>query len=112
MPPARKKRPQRSVALRAEKNKRQRREGAPEEKRVPIRSCVICRTRLPKHELKRHVCPEPGAMRNTPGMAPLVPDMEQRMPGRGFYVCNDPQCCEKGTRFQGWRRKCKGVPTV
>ena len=77
---------------------------------MPLRSCVICRTRLPKGQLHRHVCPPGGGVADNGAedVRPL-PDPEQRLPGRGFYICDDAQCRKRGERYQGWRRKCKGV---
>lgn len=78
---------------------------------VPLRTCVICRAKLPKPELARHVCPPPpdtveGAGE---GARRLVPDADQTMPGRGFYVCADEECLRRFAKYQGWRRKCKEV---
>ncbi|SHK21489.1 RNase P modulator RnpM [Rhodothermus profundi] len=53
------------------------------EKHVPIRSCVVCRTRRPKHELVRIV-------RRPDGRVELDP--EQKKPGRGAYLCPRPAC--------------------
>ncbi|MDQ7039388.1 MAG: YlxR family protein [Rhodothermus sp.] len=53
------------------------------EKHVPIRSCVVCRTRRPKHELVRIV-------RRPDGRVEL--DLEQKKPGRGAYLCSRPAC--------------------
>ncbi|WP_397546167.1 RNase P modulator RnpM [Rhodothermus marinus] len=52
-------------------------------KHVPIRSCVVCRTRRPKHELVRIV-------RRPDGRVELDP--EQKKPGRGAYLCPQPSC--------------------
>lgn len=76
------------------------------EKRVPIRTCVICRKRRPKQELARHVCPvTSGQARETK----LLPDPGQILPGRGFYVCSSEPCATRFASFRGWRAKCKGV---
>ena len=96
----------------SQKNRQHEPEGMAKPRHVPIRSCIICRQRMPKHALRRYVCPAPGDVRNAHGLNALVPDLDQVLPGRGFYVCNNPLCCEKSTHFQGWKRKCKGVPTV
>jgi len=56
---------------------------------------------MPKHLLRRHVRGGPGAG--------LVADPAQRLPGRGFYICQKDECAEKFSRYQGWRKKCKGV---
>ncbi|MGE4297825.1 MAG: YlxR family protein [Desulfovibrionaceae bacterium] len=71
----------------------------------PMRTCVICRGRFPKATLNRHVCPRADIAETGEG---LVPDPEQILPGRGFYVCTDSSCGKRFGKFQGWRRKCKG----
>lgn len=53
---------------------------------MPTRMCAVCRTRLPKGELLRHITDEKGQ---------LVPDVAQRLPGRGIYVCSGPTCRER-----------------
>jgi predicted RNA-binding protein YlxR (DUF448 family) len=53
-------------------------------KHVPIRMCVVCRERRPKAELARYV-------RTGKDRQPL-PDPDQRMPGRGLYVCEKEGC--------------------
>ncbi|WP_027185741.1 YlxR family protein [Desulfovibrio inopinatus] len=70
----------------------------------PQRTCVICRRRFDKTELTRHVVVV-DAGRCGPG---LVIDPENRLTGRGFYVCNDAICREKFPRYTGWRKKWKG----
>ncbi|WP_461211131.1 YlxR family protein [Desulfocurvus sp. DL9XJH121] len=67
---------------------------------VPIRMCVICRKRLPKHEMTRYVCPVEagGPMR----------DEKQILPGRGFYVCDDRACVERIATYKGRRRSTRG----
>ena len=58
-------------------------------KRVPLRTCVVCRRKAPKRELLRHVClAGDGAVR-------VMADQEQRLPGRGFYACAEEACRER-----------------
>jgi hypothetical protein len=45
----------------------------------PIRSCRVCRRRLPKAQLTRWVRQKGG----------LVRDSAQQLPGRGSYSCSD-----------------------
>ena len=33
-----------------------------------------------------------------------VLDKEQQMPGRGYYICNDPECDKRFVKFKGWRK--------
>ncbi len=56
---------------------------------VPQRMCVICRQRLAKGELTRHVV----------GARGLLVDEAQRLPGRGYYVCAAAGCREKMRLF-------------
>ena len=61
--------------------------------------CVICRRRFAKPQLLRHVSAADGSAGNG-----LEADARAVKPGRGWYVCDDPQC---RSRFAGmkFRRK-------
>ncbi len=52
-------------------------------KHVPLRSCVVCRTKRPKRELNRIV-------RTTDGVAQV--DVTGKANGRGAYLCSEPAC--------------------
>jgi hypothetical protein len=65
---------------------------------VPLRTCVICRRKLPKFELLRHVRVESGQP---------VHDPDQTRPGRGIYVCTDQTCRKRFEKF-GLRKHPKG----
>ena len=52
-----------------------------------LRMCVVCRKRFFKPLLLRHVM-LPSATKDSG----LVPDETGTMPGRGWYLCQDPQC--------------------
>ncbi len=53
---------------------------------VPVRMCVVCRRRRPKHELLRIVVTPEG----------FVLDESGKKPGRGAYVCPDrPECWDE-----------------
>jgi uncharacterized protein len=53
-------------------------------KRIPVRSCVVCRSRFAQHELLRLVKDaSSGAVRIDP---------KRHISGRGFYVCANPNC--------------------
>lgn len=66
----------------------------PATKHIPIRQCIACRVRRPKHELLRVVLTQTGPVLDPTG----------RKPGRGAYVCPDkPECWaeKKLRRFAG-----------
>ena len=54
-------------------------------KKVPMRTCIACRSEKPKKELIRVV--RSGEEINL--------DLTGRANGRGAYVCNDKNCIEK-----------------
>ncbi len=55
------------------------------EKKVPMRTCIACRTCKPKKELIRIVKGEDG----------ISLDKTGRKNGRGAYICNDIECIKK-----------------
>lgn len=69
-------------------------------KKVPLRKCVGCCEMKPKKELVRVV-------RSPEGEISL--DLTSRKPGRGAYVCHDPECLAKGPpkKSAGARVPCK-----
>ncbi|MFU2208675.1 YlxR family protein [Desulfovibrio sp. JY] len=67
----------------------------------PTRMCVICRGRYPKSALRRHVAAATGDAR-------LVPDPRAVMPGRGHYLCANPECAEKFSKYSGRPRRRRG----
>ncbi len=67
---------------------------------APMRMCVICRGRFPKSELARHVA--------APGAVELVPDPRADKPGRGHYLCANPACAEKFSKYSGRPRRRRG----
>lgn len=73
----------------------------------PVRMCCMCRTRCPKSTLSRYVratqvSDEQGAQGDVSG---LVPDVAQRLPGRGVYVCGRQECRERFLRRGLGRKK-------
>lgn len=54
-------------------------------RRVPIRTCVICRDKDPKRQLTRLVRTEQG----------VVIDPTGKLHGRGAYLCEKPQCWQR-----------------
>lgn len=77
----------------------------------PTRMCVICRRRFAKSQLLRHVLPPADADRtpDSAGESGLEADKAQVRPGRGWYVCSDPECRKKFSKLGRIRRKRKGV---
>lgn len=55
------------------------------EKKVPMRTCIACRTVKPKKELIRIVKSEEG----------ITLDRTGRKNGRGAYICDDAACIAK-----------------
>ncbi len=73
----------------------------------PVRMCCMCRHRHPKAELTRYVRADAAqggqdAQGNVPD---LVPDLAQRLPGRGVYVCCRQECRERFLRRGLGRKK-------
>lgn len=63
---------------------------------APLRTCLVCRGKTLKKELLRYVCEAAAEP------ARLIADPEQKLPGRGFYVCGRESCRE---RFE---KACRG----
>ena len=55
-------------------------------KKIPLRTCVVTREKLPKQELLRVVRTPEGN---------VVVDDSGKMNGRGAYICNNVECLEK-----------------
>ena len=58
-------------------------------KKIPMRMCNGCMEMKPKKELIRIV-------KNSEGI--LSVDLTGKKPGRGAYICKDPQCLEKAIK--------------
>lgn len=54
-------------------------------RRIPIRTCVICRDKDPKRQLTRLVRTEQG----------VVIDPTGKLHGRGAYLCDKPECWQR-----------------
>ncbi|HWR04745.1 MAG TPA: YlxR family protein [Humidesulfovibrio sp.] len=65
----------------------------------PVRMCCICRRRLAKAELLRHVR---GDGEKGEG---IKPDPKGILPGRGLYVCGQAECRERFLRYGDRRKK-------
>ncbi|MDD5288032.1 MAG: YlxR family protein [Dehalococcoidales bacterium] len=57
-------------------------------KRVPQRTCIVCRQVKAKRELVRIVRTDTGVMVDTSG----------KKPGRGAYLCKAKECWENGLK--------------
>ena len=57
-----------------------------QQKKIPMRQCLGCREMKPKRELIR-------AVRSPEGEVTL--DFIGKKPGRGAYLCRDPQCLKR-----------------
>lgn len=64
-------------------------------KKIPLRQCLGCREMKPKRELIR-------AVRSPEGEISL--DFKGRKPGRGAYVCPNPECLKKARRSKALER--------
>ena len=64
-------------------------------KKIPVRQCLGCREHKPKPELIRVV-------RSPEGEVSL--DFRGKKPGRGAYVCPDPECLKKVRKSKALER--------
>ena len=65
-------------------------------KKVPMRRCCGCMEMKPKNELVRVV-------KNKEGGISL--DLTGKMPGRGAYLCRNPECLEKARKARRFERE-------
>ncbi len=65
------------------------------QKKIPQRQCMGCRERKPKRELIRVV-------RGTDGTVSL--DFGGKAPGRGAYLCPNPECLKKAMKSKALTR--------
>lgn len=65
------------------------------QKKIPLRQCLGCREMKPKRELIR-------AVRSPEGGISL--DFKGKKPGRGAYVCPNPDCLKKAIRSKALER--------
>lgn len=63
----------------------------------PVRTCLVCRKRFPKHDLTRHVW-----------RGEWTPDTAYDLPGRGYYCCAEEACRAKFPKRAAAARKGKG----
>lgn len=65
------------------------------QKKIPMRQCMGCRERKPKKELVRVVRSPEGT---------VSVDLRGKAPGRGAYICPDPECLKKAIRSKALER--------
>ena len=65
------------------------------QKKIPLRQCLGCREMKPKKELIRVV-------RSAEGQVSL--DFKGKAPGRGAYVCPNPDCLKKAIKARAFER--------
>ena len=64
-------------------------------KKIPQRSCVVCRSKKDKNELIRIV-------RNQANE--IIIDESGKKPGKGAYICDSVQCLEKEIKSKALKR--------
>ena len=64
-------------------------------KKIPQRMCLGCQTSRPKKELVRIVRSPEGE---------FSVDFTGKKPGRGAYICNNPECLAKAKKSHGLER--------
>ena len=65
------------------------------ERKVPVRQCVACRTHREKTALIRVVRSPEGAVNL---------DSVGKKPGRGAYLCRQPECLKKARKIRALER--------
>lgn len=65
------------------------------QKKIPMRQCLGCREMKPKKELIR-------AVKSPEGEISL--DFKGKKPGRGAYVCPNPECLKKAIKGRAFER--------
>ena len=65
------------------------------QKKIPMRTCVACRTARPKRELIRIVHNKEGE---------TFVDTTGKMNGRGAYICASVECLEKADKTKALNR--------
>lgn len=54
-------------------------------KKIPVRTCVVCHSKIEKKNLLRIVCNKDNE---------IFYDQTGKANGRGAYICNDPKCLD------------------
>ena len=64
-------------------------------KKIPQRSCVVCKTKKDKNELIRIVKNQTNE---------IIIDQSGKKPGKGAYICDSMECLEKGIKSKALKR--------
>lgn len=65
------------------------------QKKIPMRQCLGCREMFPKRELIRVVRSPEGE---------ITLDFRGKAPGRGAYLCQNPECLKKARKARALER--------
>ena len=71
------------------------------QKKIPMRQCLGCREMKPKKELIRVV--------RAPDGEQISLDFNGKAPGRGAYICPDPDCLKKARKSRALERALSGA---
>lgn len=75
------------------------------QRKTPMRMCTGCGEMKPKKELVRIVkAPEKLSDTGTPLPRPIELDETGKKPGRGAYICRDPECLRKARKARRLER--------
>ncbi len=75
------------------------------QKKIPLRMCAGCGEMKPKKELVRVVkAPEKTDAEGNVTGGEVSLDLTGRKPGRGAYVCHNPQCLVKARKARRFER--------
>lgn len=66
-----------------------------QQKKIPMRQCLGCRTMHPKRTLIRAVCSPEGE---------ITLDLRGKAPGRGAYLCPSLDCLKKARKARALER--------
>ncbi len=75
------------------------------QKKIPLRMCSGCGEMKPKKELVRVVkAPEKTDENGNVTGGEISLDLTGRKPGRGAYVCHDPECLKKARKARRFEK--------
>ena len=75
------------------------------QRKIPMRMCAGCGEMKPKRELVRIVrAPEKLNEAGEPLPRPIDLDTTGKRPGRGAYICRDPECLAKARKARRLER--------